>query len=153
MQSNSRLKETYANNFSTEDAWISDLDPILQGGFKISYLQPQFVVEIRRKDAQNRDQSFKQLMNLRILTIYAEKNLSEMKIELSSQQDLFKLYICWLDIKKFDSIKKAQHLNFSFDQLLPMLIKQISLSQKSLDEYSSVLYLSSDNSPHHLDLL
>jgi len=38
MQSNSRLKETYANNFSTEDAWISDLDPILQGGFKISYL-------------------------------------------------------------------------------------------------------------------
>lgn len=43
------------------------------------------------------------------------------------------MYICWLDAKKYEAIRKTQHLNFSFDQLLPMLIKQISLSQKNMD--------------------
>lgn len=38
MQSNVKLKETYANNLSTEDAWITDLDPMLQGGFKVSFV-------------------------------------------------------------------------------------------------------------------
>lgn len=37
MQSKSRYKETSMSKYETEDAWISDLDPILEGGFKVSF--------------------------------------------------------------------------------------------------------------------
>jgi hypothetical protein len=57
-----------------------------------------------------------------------------------------------IDAKSFEKIKKTQHLNFSFEQLLPMLIKQISLIQKDVNFYSAVFEVN-EVSSHHLRLL
>lgn len=73
-------------------------------------------------------------------------------MELSSEEDLFKVYLCHIDEKGFDKIRKGQHLNFPFPSLIPMLIKQIQLCQKNVDQYSAVLYFNKISS-HRLDLL
>ena len=65
---------------------------------------------------------------------------------------MFKVYVCKLDEKSFDKIRKTQHLNFNFQQLIPMLVKQINLCQKQINQYSAVLVLNKISS-HRLDFL
>ena len=77
---------------------------------------------------------------------------SEIKVELSSEEDVFKVYICRLDEKMFDKIRKGQHLNFPFSSLIQMLVKQVQLCQKNVNQYNAVLYLNKISS-NRLDLL
>jgi hypothetical protein len=44
MQANSRYRPSTMAKYDTEDAWISDLDPIMEGGFKVAFYEPQFVL-------------------------------------------------------------------------------------------------------------
>ena len=60
--------------------------------------------------------------------------------------------MCRIDEKKFERIRKTQHLNFGFQNLLGMLIKQVQLCQKSLNQFSAVFYINRV-SAHRLDLL
>ena len=82
----------------------------------------------------------------------ATDNTSEIKVELSSEEDVFKVYICKVDEKMFDKIRKSQHLNFPFSSLTQMLIKQVQLCQKNVNQYNAVLYLNKISS-NRLDLL
>jgi hypothetical protein len=62
------------------------------------------------------------------------------------------VFVCRLDDKGFDRIRKIQHLNFPFTSLVPMLIKQVQLCLKNVNQYSAVLTLNKI-SAHRLDLL
>lgn len=44
MQSNSRYKQGNLNKYDNEDAWISDLDPIMEGGFKVAHQEHNFAL-------------------------------------------------------------------------------------------------------------
>jgi len=57
-----------------------------------------------------------------------------------------------MDDKAFEKIRKNQHLNFPFSSLIQMLIKQIQLCQKNINQYNAVLFLNKISS-HRLDLL
>jgi hypothetical protein len=62
------------------------------------------------------------------------------------------VFVCRLDDKGFDRIRKIQNLNFPFTSLVPMLIKQVQLCLKNVNQYSAVLTLNKI-SAHRLDLL
>lgn len=49
-------------------------------------------------------------------------------------------------------MKKLQNLNFSFQNLLSMLIKQLTLCDKNLNQYSAVFYINKI-SLHRLDFI
>jgi len=34
--------------YEAEDAWVSDLDPIMDGGYKVVYFEPHFPLDIRK---------------------------------------------------------------------------------------------------------
>lgn len=62
------------------------------------------------------------------------------------------MYLSDIDEKRFDKIKKTQQLNFNFSSLLQMLIKQINLCQKEMNNFSCVLIINKISS-HRLDIL
>ena len=57
-----------------------------------------------------------------------------------------------IDDKKFNWIRKHQSLNFNFEALLPMLIKQFDLCDKHPKQYAIVLYLQSQGK-HRLTII
>jgi hypothetical protein len=68
-------------------------------------------------------------------------NYSELKIEISSETDLYLILECKIDEGVFEQVKKQQSLNFHFASLLAILVKQFYLISKFPEQYAAVLYL------------
>jgi len=66
MQSNSRYTHS---KIETEDAWIADLDPIMEGGYKVAYYETQFPLEVRTAREDGQAVSLKEIYSLRILSL------------------------------------------------------------------------------------
>jgi hypothetical protein len=62
------------------------------------------------------------------------------------------MYECRITEKKFERLKKIQSLNFSFSNLLVMLIKQLNLTVRHPDQFITVIYLNKVP-PHSLTIL
>lgn len=69
MQSNSRYKRSSMSKYENEDAWIADLDPILEGGFKVAFYEPQFALEVRSLGEDGQPVSVKELYSLRVMSL------------------------------------------------------------------------------------
>ena len=41
------------SNYESEDAWVADLDPIMDGKYKVAFFEPLFPLEIRRQISNN----------------------------------------------------------------------------------------------------
>ena len=46
-------------------------------------------------------------------------------MEMNNDSNLFFVYLCKTDQKRFEKIKKQQGINFPFTHLLSMLVKQL----------------------------
>ena len=66
MQSNSRYTHS---KIETEDAWIADLDPIMEGGYKVAYYEPLFPMDVRTARGDGQAVSLKQIYSLRLLSL------------------------------------------------------------------------------------
>lgn len=55
----------------------------------------------------------------------ADSQYTELHMEINNDSDLFFVYLCKMDQKRFDKIKKQQGINFPFSNLLSMLVKQL----------------------------
>jgi hypothetical protein len=56
------------STYESEDAWVSDLDPIMDGRFKVAFFEPYFPLEIRRTISNSEVESIKEVMQIRIMT-------------------------------------------------------------------------------------
>ena len=64
---------------------MSDLDPIMDGRYRVAFFEPFFPLEVRRQISNNEVDSVKEIMQLRIMTdISAGEGHSDIKIELRS---------------------------------------------------------------------
>ena len=86
------------------------------------------------------------ILTMRILVRPSLEKYTELKLEITSETDIFKTYICEIDIKRFERYRKGQSLNFSFNQFLTMLVKQLNLCYKSPEQYSALLHLNGNSS-------
>lgn len=68
-------------------------------------------------------------------------------MEINNDSNLFFVYICKMDQKKFEKIKKQQGINFPFSNLLSMLVKQLELCDKQLNQYAAIFYLNPNSNP------
>lgn len=134
-----------------EEAWISDLDPMLEGGYKTAY-KSNISIEMRSIGEDGNSQGVKDILTFRIITKPNGEGYAELKLEISSEHNLFVAYVSKIDDKKFEKMKKMQQLNFNFQNLLSMLVKQLSLCDKNINQYSAVFYLNKI-SAHKLDFL
>lgn len=70
------------------------------------------------------------MLNVRIMATPSFDPYSDIKLEITSESDLYLVYECKLSEKKFDRLKKMQSLNFNFSNVLAMLIKLLNLCDK-----------------------
>ena len=70
------------------------------------------------------------MLSVRIMASPGFEPYGEIKLEITSESDLYLIYECKINDKKFDRLKKMQNLNFSFNNVLPMIIKLLNLCDK-----------------------
>lgn len=75
------------------------------------------------------------MLRLRILVLTQEQPYSEVKIEITSETNLFFQFISQIDPITFKRIKKEQSLNIQFEQLVQMTIKLMNLADKQPNTY------------------
>lgn len=120
---------------------MSDIDPMLDSGaYKVGFhrLCP---FEVRQKDPEGKEFGARDMLTVRIMCLPNCEEYTDMKIEISSEADLYMVYECKLNEQKFERLRKLQNLNFGFSSLLPMLIKQLTRCDKFPEQYLLVLYL------------
>lgn len=55
----------------------------------------------------------------------ADSQYTELHMEMNNDSNLFFVYLCKTDQKRFEKLKKQQSINFPFTHLLSMLVKQL----------------------------
>lgn len=77
----------------------------------------------------------------------ADSHYTEINMEINNDSDLFFVYVCRMDQKRFQKVKKQQGINFPFSHLLAMLVKQLQLCDKQISQYAAIFYLNPNASP------
>lgn len=121
------------------------------GTYKVAFHR-QCPFEVRQRDTEGKEFAARDMLTVRIMGNPNCEGYTDLKIEISSETDLYMVYECKLNDRKFDRIRKSQNLNFGFSNLLPMLIKQLTLCDKFPEQYLLVLYLS-QTSCHQLTIV
>lgn len=80
-------------------------------------------------------------IRIKILVQGEPQNHTAVKIELTSETDLFFNYISIIDEESFNRLKQDQKLNINFPAFLSMLIKLFNLCQKEPHNYFAVFFM------------
>jgi hypothetical protein len=114
---------------------------MLEGGlFKVAFNR-QCSLELKKVDEQGKVFGTREQYGIRIMANLSGESYNEIKILITSEANLFMIYECRINEKKFDRLRKVQSLNFNFSNFLSMLIKQLGLCEKFPDKYQTALYL------------
>ncbi|KRX05983.1 hypothetical protein PPERSA_01061 [Pseudocohnilembus persalinus] len=124
---------------------LEEIDPSLEGGFSISY-DREIPIELRLQDVNTQPQDVGTLESIRVKILIQGENLNYnvMKIELTSETDLFFNYISIIDEESFQRIKNDQKIKIEFNQFLNMVIKLFNHCHKEPHNFFSVFFMQRD---------
>ncbi|CAD8157210.1 unnamed protein product [Paramecium octaurelia] len=124
---------------------LEDIDPSLDGGFKIQF-NKEINIETRIQNANTGPQEIGTLeqIQVKILVQGDQQAFENLKIELTSETDLFFNYISIIDKENFKKIKEEQKLTIEYPQFLQMLIKLLSSSHKEPNHFFCVFFMQQD---------
>lgn len=115
--------ETVINSF--DFSALELLDPLLTEGHK-GIFNKEITIEIRKNNFK-----LDEKVRLRILTIGEEMAPANVRIELSSDSDIFFYYLNELDLISFRKLQEEQKLKCNFGEFIPTIKKLISVSALS----------------------
>ncbi|CAD8176502.1 unnamed protein product [Paramecium pentaurelia] len=126
---------------------LEDIDPSLEGGFKIQF-NKEINIETRISNANTGPQEIGTLeqIKVKILVQGDQQAFENLKIELTSETDLFFNYIAIIDKENFKKIKEEQKLTIEYPQFLQMLIKLLNSSHKEPNHFFCVFFMQQDGS-------
>ncbi|CAD8097919.1 unnamed protein product [Paramecium sonneborni] len=126
---------------------LEDIDPSLAGGYKIQF-NKEINIETRIQNANNDTQEIGTLeqIKVKILVQGDLQAFENLKIELTSETDLFFNYITIVDRENYQNIKEAQKLTIEYPQFLQMLIKLLNSSHKEPNHFFCVFFMQQDGS-------
>lgn len=104
---------------------IEDLDPILADGHK-NIFEKTLSIEIRKINTMTIEK-----IRLRILIIGEEAVPGNIRVELSTEDDIFFFYLSEIDIFNFKKMQETQKLSCNFGELIPTIKKLVSVSANS----------------------
>ena len=87
------------------------------------------------------------MLRLRVMTA-TEGNHPEVKLELTSEDDLFFNYVSLLDTKSFGKVKKEQNLTIGFESFVQMVSKLSTLLHTEKENHFAIMYLHRNNTGH-----
>ncbi|EAS07603.2 hypothetical protein TTHERM_00919520 (macronuclear) [Tetrahymena thermophila SB210] len=126
---------------------FDNLDPSLDGGFKIIYIQ-ELPITIKLLEGI---ESFNETTNVEPILIKMmqkttgkEKRLDTIKIELTTEADLFFNFVFEANDVTFLKMKKKQKWNIDFDQLSSSIIKMLTSCQKDPHSFQLAFEINKD---------
>jgi hypothetical protein len=136
-----------------ENLDLEDLDPNLGEGFKIIF-DREIPIELRLQDNNTGAQEAGTLESIKTkIMIQGElQNPSVLKMELTSESDLFFNYVCVVEDNSYAKMRDEQKLNIDMNGLPNLLIKIFNNCQKDPNTYFAVLFITGDG-PARLDFI
>lgn len=119
---------------------IRQLDPILRGGYKVVY-DREVPVEIRVQEGEEAPQEVGTLEALRAKVLCkpdGRGSVSNVRVQLSSETDLFFHYLHECTPKEFQEIRDEQELMVEFDDYPGVLAKSLADSVREPHRYVTV---------------
>lgn len=109
---------------SSLDCDTDDQDPTIQQGY-VNIYEAEMLFKIHLIDHTNDSDDFpnQEHLKVRVLVLGENKNLSQIRIELSSENDLFFHFIHSLDAVSYQKIKEEQKLNCKFIDYPAVVVK------------------------------
>jgi len=126
-------------------AGLEEMDPSLNDGFKVVY-DREIPLELRLQEVAHESQDAGTLENIRV-RVLAQGDAprpSAIKIEFTSESDLFFNYGSMIDEESFSKIKEEQKLNVEFGGFLSLLVKMCNSCQKEPQNYFAVFFMQRD---------
>jgi hypothetical protein len=131
----------------------TELDPSLNNGFKTIY-DREVPFEVRTKHGEERaKQGSLELIKVKILLAGLDDSPNMVRLEFSSESDLFFHYIHIVDEKEFLRIQESQKLVVDFIDYATVLIRMLNACIKEPHIHLAILTIFIDNNTARLDFI
>lgn len=136
---------------SLDFACIDELDPSIADGSRLIY-ERELSMDIRAMSPSDGlaeeplNTSSTEAIKVKLLTKGTEDGFSSMRIEFSSESDLFFHYFYVSTLESFETLREEQNLKIDFMELPDVLIKMFNLCIRDTKVYVAILMLYVDGS-------
>ncbi|KAF4036761.1 Centriolar protein SAS N-terminal [Phytophthora infestans] len=122
-----------------------ELDPSLAGGFRVIY-DRETPFELRIQDADNTPQQIGTLeaIKVKILILGSDTDIHVVRVELSTESDLFFLYTHTCDLESFQAMQEQQKLMVDFTDYANVLIRMLNNCIKEPHNHLAVYLMQVD---------
>ena len=124
---------------------IEGLDPSLSEGHHVSY-DREVPFELRIQDPGTGPQEVGTLeaVKTKIMILGEDNSPRHLKIELSSENDLFFHYVCTIDEASFRNIQEAQKLMIEFNDAPTIIVRMLNSCIKEPHSFLAVFIMHRD---------
>jgi len=146
---NSTIKESYevsSVSLNIQDLLsLEEMDPSLADGFKIAY-DKEIPLELRLQDETVNQEEVGTLENIRARVLVQGEAQAPtcIKVEFTSEEDLFFNYVSLVNEELFQKIKDEQKLNVEFSGFLGLVLKLINSCHKEPQNLFAVFFMQRD---------
>ncbi|EGR29241.1 hypothetical protein IMG5_160400 [Ichthyophthirius multifiliis] len=124
---------------SFDFATIDEMDPSLADGHRVVYdREIPFHIRFQKQDVETEDLPNLEPLRTRVFILGDEKNLQQLKLELSSDNDIFFHFTHLANENNFKTIKQTQQLNIQFNEYPSICIKCFNKVEKDQNQYSAI---------------
>ena len=142
---NKEEKESSSVLNSFDFAHIDDLDPSLQDGHKLIYDRDvPFELRIQGENEAPQEVGTLEAIRVKILQLSEDKTVSSLKIEITSESDLFFHYVHNVDDSGFKMMQQNQKLMIEFNDYPGVLIKMLNSCIKEPNCFLAVFIMKND---------
>lgn len=124
---------------------VQQADPSLADGSRIVY-DREVPLELRAIVAGESSAGSLEPMRVKVLTNGESRNLASMRIEITTESDIFFHYTCIINDQGFLRLRDDQHLVCEFSDFLMTLLKMLNRCIKEPGKFIGALLLSADGS-------
>eukprot|EP01015_Nassula_variabilis_P016467 TRINITY_DN2526_c0_g1_i1.p1 TRINITY_DN2526_c0_g1~~TRINITY_DN2526_c0_g1_i1.p1 ORF type:complete len:251 (+),score=49.95 TRINITY_DN2526_c0_g1_i1:63-815(+) len=124
---------------------IDEMDPTLHDGNKLIFdRELQFHIRFQEKGLEAQELSSLEPIRVRVLLLGDETNPQQIKLELSSENDLFFYYQHIANDSNFKEIKKNQQLHIDFSEYAVVIIKSLNKCEKEPNQFCAIFTIFTD---------
>lgn len=121
---------------------MDNADPSLEGGFVPIY-DREVSTDIRiAESTHGREQGSLETLRVKVLVLGEGRNLSTVKVELSSENDLYFHYVHIVDSMSYRGLQETQRLMIDFPDYPSVVVKMLNCCIKEPNGFMSVLSMS-----------
>jgi hypothetical protein len=143
-------EERFFKTFMSED--VDNKDPSLGRYFSKIY-EEEVPFEIRIESDEFNQKSIFESLLCKVLIVENKKNeLTQVRIELACDKDIYFFYISEINLELFEEIKNNQKLTCNFNEFPDLLIKFLDLCIKDKKQYLAV-FSKKENGQCKMELL